>query len=113
MLEERRQFPRLPFKEPLQYRQKEGEPAIGCLAADIGEGGVRFNSNEFIPLNRELSIQASMAPDKLIDLKGRVAWIQLMPYSDRYQVGLQFDAGQLPNTSRREIRQYIQAHPNQ
>ena len=111
MIEERRKFPRLPFKEPLQYKQKEGEAPVGCLTADIGEGGVRFNSNEFIPLNRELSMQVSMAPGKLIDLKGRVAWIQLMPYSERYQVGLQFDAGQLPNTSKQEIRQYIQARP--
>ncbi|MFA5087448.1 MAG: PilZ domain-containing protein [Candidatus Omnitrophota bacterium] len=107
MYEERRKYRRVEFKEPLQYQTQDGDSLEGSLACDIGEGGVRFNADDFIPLNSELAVQMEIEPQNVVALRGRVAWVQLVPHSDRYQVGLEFDGSESCAESREKIHQYV------
>ena len=86
---ERRKFTRLGSRLPLQYR---GERAFRyVLTKDIGEGGIKFLSTDFIPVSSKLVVELSLhyagEPLKAV---GRVSWVQKLPYGDQYNVGMQF-----------------------
>lgn len=103
---EKRRSHRVRFSEPVQYRIKDSARTGGCLACDIGEGGMKLNLEEFIPINSEISLHAKLKDSpRAVDVVGRVAWLQQIPYSDRYHVGIQFNKADplLQN----EIRNYV------
>ncbi|MDD5496157.1 MAG: PilZ domain-containing protein [Candidatus Omnitrophica bacterium] len=91
--EERRRYQRVVSSLPVQYknlRSAEGTKA-GSLTKDIGAGGVRFNTDEFISLAcrlvLEITIPTLSRPIKAIS---KVAWIKKIPTSDKYELGNQF-----------------------
>src|SRR3989338_4836688 len=88
---EKRRFPRAQFHEAVHYQLKDESKFGGCLASDIGEGGIQVSLNDFVPINTELVLQMKLGRlARVVDLTGRVAWLQRVPFSDRYQVGLEF-----------------------
>lgn len=92
-IEERRRFQRVAFNLPLQYKnlRKIGESYAGSLSKDIGEGGVRFKSNEFISLACRLVVEITLPTlTKPIKAISKVAWIKKIPTSDEYELGNQF-----------------------
>ena len=107
--QEKRRYRRIRFSEPVSFHLKDPHNFGGCLARDLSEGGIQLNFNEFVPLNSEivLQLQLSRLP-KVVDVTGRVVWLQRVPYSDRYAVGLQFEKSE--SLSSQEIRQFINAH---
>lgn len=92
-VKERRKFPRINARIPLQFRdiQRPIETYAGSLTKDISENGVRFSSSEFLSiftrLLLEISVPSFSRPIKAIS---KVAWIQKAPRSNQYNVGLQF-----------------------
>jgi len=93
IIEERRKFQRVGFNLPLQYKnlRKSGEIATGSLTKDIGEGGVRFKSNEFISLACRLVVEINLPTiTKPIKAISKVAWIRKIPATDEYELGNQF-----------------------
>ena len=92
-VKERRRHPRVNARLPLQYKdiQRPIEAYSGTLSRDVSEGGVRFLSNEFLSvftrLLLEVSIPSLSRPVKAIS---KVAWIQKVPRSNQYNVGVQF-----------------------
>ena len=112
-LEEKRKTERIRFQEALEFQWKNTPIQGGCLACDLSEGGIKINFNEFVPLNSEieLTLRLKGQPDVLM-LLGRVAWVKQVPFSDRYQLGLEF-SGSDPNSiaeTNREICHYIKSH---
>ena len=106
-VQERRSFKRIKLSEPVHFQLKDSHEYGGCLTADISAGGVRINFNDFVPVNTEFVLQLQLASQKMIDCVGRVVWVEQMPYSDRYQVGLKFEnTGSLVG-SQREINDFI------
>ena len=104
MLEKRR-FRRIAYKEPVQFRVPGQAEPEGCLACDLSEVGIRFNSHKFIPLQERMAITL----EGNINIQGQVMWVQRVPHSEYYQVGLAFD----PDTddqSLKELQEYIQSH---
>lgn len=90
-IEEKRRFPRRQFKEAVNYHLRETQDFGGCLAADLSTGGIRINFNEFVPLNTEIQVQIHpQGSSKVLDLIGKVVWVSEIPFSERYQIGLQF-----------------------
>ncbi len=90
---ERRRFKRVESNLPIQYKnlRKIGEASVGALSRDIGEGGVRFKSNEFISLACRLVLEITLPTGtKPIKAISKVAWIRKMPSSDQYELGNQF-----------------------
>ena len=109
IIAEKRRFKRVQFRDPVKYHFRDISNFGGCLAYDISEGGMRINFFDFVPVNTEMNFQLKLSSiPKLIDVTGRVVWLQQVPYSDRYQIGLQFTE---PDTlSREEIRSYVKSH---
>jgi len=106
---EKRQFKRAVFREAVQYQAREASDYGGCLAHDVSEGGIRINSNDFIPLDTEVSLSIRLHSDHVAELAARVVWIQKLPYAERYQVGLEFVHGSSNMESKEDIRNYIQS----
>ena len=92
-IEERRRYPRVESHVALQYKnlRKVGEPAIGSVAKDIGAGGIRFRTNQFISLACRLIVEISLPTvSKPVKAISKVAWIRKVSTGDYYELGNQF-----------------------
>lgn len=92
-VEEKRRFPRIESNLPVQYKNLRNlsEASKGSLSRDIGEGGVRFKSNEFISLACRLVLEITLPTvSKPIKAISKVAWIKRVPASEQYELGNQF-----------------------
>lgn len=105
---EKRQFKRVRSRLPIEYRnlRSSDNPSKGTLIKDIGEGGIRFISDEFLSLaNRlilTLTIPTSARPIKAIS---KVAWIKKLPSGDKYEIGNQFL--EINRDDREEVAKYV------
>jgi uncharacterized protein (TIGR02266 family) len=89
---ENRKYPRVAFRMPVKYRLNEVAPFCGELAQDLSEGGMRIRSNEFLPLGSRVSVRLQLDKDpRLVDVEGRVVWVKFIPYSEVYQLGIEFE----------------------
>ena len=105
-MENKRQFTRIPYKEAVQFRtQGQFEPEA-CTACDISEGGMRLNSFRFIPLKEKIALTLQFDVFNPIDIQGQVVWVQRVPHSEYYQIGLAFE----PQASLKELQEYIESH---
>ena len=110
--DDKRKFERVNFREAVEYQLREPFNTGGCLAYDLSEGGIKINLNDFIPVSTEIEVRMRMGNNpKPINLMGRVAWVSQVPYSDRYQVGLEFDqaASDAITEFKKEVHRYIQS----
>ena len=91
MSENRRQYPRFQFDKPVSYRPNETESAKGALSRDISLGGIKMTVNEFVPFGSILEMGLDF-PDlgKQVTVKGKVVWIRENPYSERFDIGIEF-----------------------
>ncbi len=86
-----RRYKRIVFKRPIKSRAEGWDVLTGHLAQDLSEGGVRFISTEFIPVNTEIMVQIQLKDQsRIIEIPGRVVWVRVNPASDNYQFGLEF-----------------------
>jgi len=103
-----REYTRIRFREPVEFRLRDPQSFGGCLAQDISEGGIRIMLNEFVPLNTEVAFQLKFGEkSQVVELKGHVVWIQQAPYSERYHVGLEFDQTTFFPKSKERIHKYV------
>ena len=110
---EKRKFLRAPFKMAVSYQLKDPQAFGGCLASDIGEGGIKINLDDFVPLGAEMMLQIQLGQNftfPIINLVGRVVWIARVPDSDRYQLGLEFIDTSSRVSSSQKICQYVRFH---
>ncbi|MFH1868050.1 MAG: PilZ domain-containing protein [Candidatus Omnitrophota bacterium] len=92
-VKEKRSHPRLDVRLPVQYKdiQRPIEAYSGTLSRDIGEGGMRFLSNEFLSVFTRLLIEVSIPSlSRPIKAISKVAWIQKVPRNSQYNVGIKF-----------------------
>ncbi|MBU4375934.1 MAG: PilZ domain-containing protein [Candidatus Omnitrophica bacterium] len=90
---ERRKHRRVNSTIPLQYKKLRqlAEGTIGAITRDVGEGGVRFIANEFLPLASRLVVEVFLpANPRPIKAISKVAWIRKVPSGDQYEIGNQF-----------------------
>lgn len=106
---EKRRFRRVQFRDPVSYRTSDINGFGGCLAYDISEGGMKINFNDFVPIDNEMILQMRLNKiPKVVETTARVVWVQQVPYSDRYQMGLQFTESD--PIAQEEIRSYVKSH---
>lgn len=99
--EERRSRQRLNLRFPMRYRllpqtkdfAKRRRSVTSVLTRDIGEGGLRFVSERFIPKSARLLVE-SPSLSTYWQIKAEVRWIQKMGYSEKYSIGLSFQNGE-------------------
>ena len=92
-VQEKRKHQRLESTLPLQYRnlRKVGVTPLGSLTRNISEGGVCFESNEFISLACRLVVEINLPTvPKPIKAISKVAWIRKTPSGEQYELGNQF-----------------------
>lgn len=78
---------------PLQYKnlRKTGVVPTGSLTRNLSEGGVCFETGEFISLACRLVLEINLPTSpKPIKAISKVAWIRRIPSSDQYELGNQF-----------------------
>ena len=103
-MDEKRTARRVIFRRPIQFEVVGGSlPAVeaglgevqgkcfgGCLGYDLSLGGIRLYANDFVALDTPLTVSFSLFNNDVINAEGRVVWVQRIPHSEYYQVGLQF-----------------------
>jgi c-di-GMP-binding flagellar brake protein YcgR len=103
---DKRRFPRLPFKEAVKFQFGEYNCPDGSLSRDLSRGGICLTVNEFIPVKAQVVVYLQQQGEsRLVELKGTVAWVKIIPESDRYQIGVEF--GDLDESVRREINRIV------
>jgi len=105
---EKRAGIRVKLRSPIQFESKDLRGFGGSLAYDISEGGVRMNFNEFVPPGKELILKCQLKAEETAECLAKVVWIQKLPFSERYQAGLQFESTGNSFEQRNKIRKYIQ-----
>jgi hypothetical protein len=85
--QEKRKNPRFGVSLGLQYRYLT--KLNNALTRDISENGVSFTTSDFIPLNTQIFV-AILPKDEPLRAGGVVAWVNKVPYGDRYNVGMKF-----------------------
>ena len=105
---DKRAFERFANREPVQIQFVDSEYTSGCLSHDISQGGVKFVHNDFIPLKQEVSMEVTLGNQEVVHCTGHVAWVQKMPHSHRYQVGIQFADDSLIFDARSRINSFFE-----
>ena len=91
--EDKRRFKRVGADLSLEYRdlKKGAELPKGSLLKNISEGGVCFNSKDFMSLACRLIVNITLPnSQKPIKAISKVAWIRRLPIGDQYELGNQF-----------------------
>lgn len=92
-LEDKRRHNRLESTLPLRYKNLKtpANSVTGSLTRNISEGGVCFESSEFISLACRLVLEINLPTlPKPIKAISKVAWIRKLPTNDLYELGNQF-----------------------
>lgn len=106
-MDNKRRHARIPFVEAVQYQTRDTEVHEGTLACDLSRGGIRMNTNDFIPIGSEIVVKIRLAGQiQLVDVMAQVVWIRVIPYSERFQIGLEFIDGKIDRMAR--IGQYVE-----
>ena len=107
---EKRRYSRLSYKEAVQYSLGETGKCGGSVAQDISETGLRLQLEYFVPINARITLEIPLGHTKVakvMTIQGRVAWVQRIRHSDRYQVGLEFNQSELEIKLKEEFSQYL------
>ena len=107
--QEKRRFARVSFREPVQFKAPKDSAFSGSLAYDISTEGLRFQTDNFIPLNESLMLELQLSAQNSLSLHGKVIWVQMVPHSDRYQIGVQFDESSELYSAKQGIQQFVSA----
>jgi len=92
-VDEKRRYSRVETHLPVYYKnlKKLKDQSTQVLTNDIGEGGIRFKSNEFVSLACRLLLEINLpTTSKAVKAISKVAWIRKKPESKEYEVGNQF-----------------------
>jgi len=112
---EQRKYKRIEFKEPVQYRILDGIPQTaagtiffeGTVSCDLSEGGIKFRVEDFIPLKAVVVVVVSLRDQPLLEIEGRVAWVQKIPHAENYLLGLEFVTSRENALAFKKLRHYI------
>ncbi len=87
----RRQFPRKKCSIESSF-QAHREPANLCETTvfDISQGGLRFRTYKFIPLQTRLNFKMKLPKNKSIDSIVEPAWIKEVPHLNLFEIGARF-----------------------
>lgn len=105
-----RMYKRIKLSEPVRFSFKDPSRFGGCLSYDISEGGVKVRFNEFVPLGTELIMSITLASNRVVECIGKVVWVKQIPFTEHYQVGLEFENLDSVVETRSRIHHFIERH---
>lgn len=98
---DKRKFSRIPFKRAVKYRIDINQEPKAESSQDLSQGGLRINSSQFVPVGEVLELGVQLVDSgEVVRLPARVKWVRYNPYSESYQLGLEFEQGDLYPLSR-------------
>ena len=105
-MENRRQYVRFPFSEPIGYQRYREGPLEGSVAKDLSISGLKLCVNEFIPLNTVLEVQINLPNQTaVIPARAKVVWVREISYrDDGWEIGLQL---MLSESSLSTLREFV------
>jgi len=98
------------FREPYQLETDRGESLGASVAFDLSVGGIRLRTEDFLPVNSRVLIRFSCSDNRVVNLNGRVAWIQKVPHSEIYQAGLEFGESEQDLFSQAILNDFVNGH---
>jgi c-di-GMP-binding flagellar brake protein YcgR len=105
---DKRRFPRLSFKEAVKFQIGEYTLPDGSLSKDLSRGGISLTVNEFIPVKAPVIVYLQKNEEsRVVELRGTVAWVKIIPESERFQIGIQFC--DIDESARREVNRIVVA----
>lgn len=73
---------------------------------DISRTGAGFISAKFIPVNSKLMVELALSPEGLpVLVQGRVKWIEKIPNTSNFRVGMNFS--DIPEVSQSRIEELL------
>lgn len=94
--QEKRKFLRVKFTNAVSFYNLNELDFGGCSGCDLGEGGIRLNVFQFIPVETELSLQIEFSKDNVLHCTGRVKWVEVVPVAERFRTGVKFESFDSP-----------------
>lgn len=91
--EDKRRYKRVESRLPVEYKDlRKGKVGPrGSLTRNISEGGICFQSGEFMSLACRLVVEITLPNvEKPVKAISKVAWVRRIPASDMYELGNQF-----------------------
>ena len=102
---EKRHFPRINFKAPLHYQIYGSWESRDTSAEDISVGGIGFINQQFLVPGSIIRLAFNVF-SRHVRTTGKIAWSQVMPHSDRYRVGIEFQ--DLDAKAKKDITDFIE-----
>ena len=105
---ERRRFLRLPASIRIKFRRISDGNVVGRqkLTKDISVGGIKFLSDEFIPVSSYLKVNLSFKEDlKPLEFICQVVWVKSLYNDESYEIGAQIL--EIDKENYRQIKSYI------
>lgn len=88
---ERRRFTRIKKQCPVSYCVLPQIKIKRKMSLDLSQGGLRFISEDFIPLNSKLKIEIDLDnPPRLINAIAQLVWIKEIFANEYFNVGVRF-----------------------
>lgn len=89
--DERRRYRRHNVHLPLRYQVRGDIGYADTLTKDIGGGGIRFITDEFLKRSAEIIFEFTvMENSEPIKGRAKIAWINKIPHNDMYCIGVEF-----------------------
>lgn len=89
--DEKRRYRRHNIHLPVRYQVKGTIGYADTLTKDIGGGGIKFITDEFLGRETEIMFEFSvMESSEPIKGRAKIAWISKIPYNDMYSIGVKF-----------------------
>ena len=100
------EFKRMRYPIPVRFGG-DASRFRDSLMKDLGAGGIRLLSRDFLPIDSKLKLEFFLTPaSEALMAVGKVVWIQKLPYSYQHEVGIQFL--DIPEEGRKKIRQLVE-----
>ena len=90
---EKRKSQRVDVRFPIRFREVRASAAtsLGAQGKDISPGGLRFQTESFIPRNASLALEFFLPESgKTIRAVSKVTWLKVLPSGYRFEVGSEF-----------------------
>lgn len=104
---ERRQQQRVRYPDPVQVKliEDQYQRPHALLAEDVSETGLALNAPEMVSVGTGVLMDLEVATATMIQLVGRVVWVERAGYQERYRLGVRFEA---PSPeARQELRRLV------
>lgn len=105
---EKRKFPRINVNFPIRYKAKRGNFSVKAKSYDLSIGGIRLVSDRLFPLGTNVHLELNILSRIISPIIGAVVWSDLLPYSGKYQMGVEFLQVKLEDKG--QIADYINLH---